>query len=338
MLSVVLWALYRFTQFGLATEAVAENERAAVVARLVARPHRHAQLGARLGARRPGRDPVVPIVTLQVTAMTNLVLAAIAAALVAGFRSFPIAFAAGVAHRHRPDRARTATSTSRASATSLPFLVIIVVLVFRGQALPLRDYFLQRLPTVGSGRINWPWIAFGVALAVLLLVDARPEVDGRAHRSPSAMAIVLLSIVVLTGYAGQLSLAQFAIAGFGACVAGRLVAVAGHRRSGSALLARRRRRGPARRALRLPAVRTRGINLAIVTLGLGTAIELMLFSNTDVHRRRRGHPGRRRRACSAATSTRSTTRRATASSSLALLRALRRSSSPTSGAGAAGGG
>ncbi len=31
----------------------------------------------------------------------------------------------------------------------------------------------------------------------------------------------------------------------------------------------------------LPAVRTRGINLAIVTLGLGTAIELMLFRNTE---------------------------------------------------------
>ena len=31
----------------------------------------------------------------------------------------------------------------------------------------------------------------------------------------------------------------------------------------------------------LPAVRTRGINLAIVTLGLGSAIELMLFGNSD---------------------------------------------------------
>ena len=35
---------------------------------------------------------------------------------------------------------------------------------------------------------------------------------------------MLLSIVVVTGYAGQLSLAQYAMAGFGA-VAGRLVAV-----------------------------------------------------------------------------------------------------------------
>src|SRR5205814_3955245 len=31
----------------------------------------------------------------------------------------------------------------------------------------------------------------------------------------------------------------------------------------------------------LPAVRTRGINLAVLTLGLGTAIELILFDNTD---------------------------------------------------------
>ena len=37
--------------------------------------------------------------------------------------------------------------------------------------------------------------------------------------------IILLSVVVLTGYAGQLSLAQYSIAGFGAYVAGRLVAV-----------------------------------------------------------------------------------------------------------------
>ena len=31
----------------------------------------------------------------------------------------------------------------------------------------------------------------------------------------------------------------------------------------------------------LPAVRTRGINLAIVTLGLGTTLELMLFNNRN---------------------------------------------------------
>jgi ABC-type branched-subunit amino acid transport system permease subunit len=42
----------------------------------------------------------------------------------------------------------------------------------------------------------------------------------------------------------------------------------------------------------LPAVRTRGINLAIVTLGLGTTMELMLFNATGTDRWGPGHPGR----------------------------------------------
>ena len=83
--------------------------------------------------------------------MTNLVLAALAAALVAGFRSFPIAFVAGVDHRRRPDRADPVRPAPPGVATSLPFIVIVVWMIVRGQALPLRDYFLQRLPAVGSG-------------------------------------------------------------------------------------------------------------------------------------------------------------------------------------------
>ena len=63
----------------------------------------------------------------------------------------------------------------------------------------------------------------------------------------------------------------------------------------------------------LPAVRTRGINLAIVTLGLGTTIELMLFNNRNytggVQGTQVGNP-----TCSATTSARSTTPSATGSS------------------------
>ena len=173
---------------------------------LVARPDRHAQLGARLGLAGVAAILIVPIVTLQLAVLTNLVLAATAAALVAGFRSFPIAFAAGMLDRHRPDRARPLRRTSPASATRVPFVVIIVWLMVRGQALPLRDYFLQRLPTIGSGRLNWRGIAFGVG------DRRRPDStttsrSGRTRsRSRSPSRVVLLSIVVLTGYAGQLSL------------------------------------------------------------------------------------------------------------------------------------
>ena len=88
----------------------------------------------------------------------------------------------------------------------------------------------------------------------------------------------ILSIVVLTGYAGQLSLAQYAIGGLGALVASRLVGQE-HWPAELAFLA-----GVAFAILvgtlfAIPALRTRGVNLAVVTLGLGFAVQQVVFSN-----------------------------------------------------------
>ena len=60
-----------------------------------------------------------------------------------------------------------------------------------------------------------------------------------------------------------------------------MLATTGHARSGSACLIGVAATIPLGVLFGLPAVRTRGINLAIVTLGLGSAIELVLFGNTD---------------------------------------------------------
>ncbi|HRD99838.1 MAG TPA: hypothetical protein PLV68_00985, partial [Ilumatobacteraceae bacterium] len=166
---------------------------------------------------------VVPIITLQVTAMTSLVLAALAAALVADFKSFPIATAAG----YLLGMGQTLVGnywTQQGVGQSLPFIVIIVVMVVRGRAIPMRDHFLQKLPTVGSGRMSWDWTLFLTGAVVFLMLTKDTKWIDALTVSLCA-AIILLSIVVLTGYAGQLSLAQYAIAGFGAYVGGRLVAV-----------------------------------------------------------------------------------------------------------------
>jgi ABC-type branched-subunit amino acid transport system ATPase component/branched-subunit amino acid ABC-type transport system permease component len=277
VLGATLFALYKYTRFGLATTAVSENERAA--SSLGWSPDRIATVNWALGCGLAGLAAILiaPIVTLQVTVMTNLILAATAAALVAGFRSFPTAFIAGLLIGIAQTELNRYVKQP-GFGESVPFIVIVVVLVVRGQALPLRDYFLQRLPSVGSGRINWPWMAVGVAVAAFLLATLGPEWTDAIIISLS-FSLVLLSIVLLTGYAGQLSLAQFTIAGFGAYVAGRLVASQGTPLWLAALIAIGAAI-PLGMLFALPAVRTRGINLAIVTLGLGTAIELMLFRNT----------------------------------------------------------
>src|SRR5262249_55823162 len=95
-----------------------------------------------------------------------------------------------------------------------------------------------------------------------------------------SVGFILLSIVVVTGYAGQLSLAQYAIGGFGAWVAGRMIATHGTP-FWLALVLGVAATVPLGVIFAIPAVRTRGINLAVVTLGLGTAIELILFDNPN---------------------------------------------------------
>jgi ABC-type branched-subunit amino acid transport system ATPase component/ABC-type branched-subunit amino acid transport system permease subunit len=276
VLSLALWALYRFTRFGLGTSAVAENERAA--AALGWSPDRIATINWALGSALAALAAILisPIVTLQVTVMTNLVLAALAAALVASFRSFPIAFAAGVAIGIAQTEV-TRYVSQPGMGQAVPFIVIVAVMVARGQALPLRDAFLQRLPTIGTGRIRPLCALAATGAAVALLATVTPIwID--ALTVTLAMALVLLSIVVLTGYAGQLSLAQYAIAGFGAWIAGRLADAYGLP-FWLCVLGALAGAVPLGMLFALPAARTRGINLAVVTLGLGTTLELMLFDN-----------------------------------------------------------
>ncbi|MEP6659230.1 MAG: branched-chain amino acid ABC transporter permease/ATP-binding protein [Acidimicrobiales bacterium] len=276
VVSVALWAFYKFARFGVFTTAVAENQRAASSIGLS--PDWIATANWALGSALAGMAAILiaPIVQLQVATMTNLVLAAMAAALVAGFRSFPIAFVAGVVIGIGQTEADRFVHTPGASS-SLPFLVIVVWLIVRGQALPLRDFFLQRLPAVGSGRVHIKALVITMAITTLVILAVSPRWQD-AFVVTFAMGIVLLSVVVVTGYAGQLSLAQFALAGFGALVAGRLIDAAGWPFA-PALLVGVAATVPLGALFALPAVRARGINLAIVTLGLGTAIELMIFQN-----------------------------------------------------------
>jgi ABC-type branched-subunit amino acid transport system ATPase component/branched-subunit amino acid ABC-type transport system permease component len=279
VLSAALWAFYRFTHFGMATTAVAENQRAASSIGLS--PDWVATVNWALGSALAGVAAILiaPIVQLQVATMTNLVLAALATALVASFRSFPVAFAAGMAIGIAQSELTRYVHTP-GLANSLPFFVIVLWMIVRGQALPLRDYFLQRLPAVGSGRVH-P-VALVVALAVTFVVILSVPTQWQdAFVTTFAMGFVLLSVVVITGYAGQLSLGQFALAGFGAWVAGRLVDAAGWP-FWLALLAGAVAAIPVGAIFALPAVRARGINLAIVTLGLGTAMELTIFNNGDL--------------------------------------------------------
>jgi sulfate-transporting ATPase len=94
-----------------------------------------------------------------------------------------------------------------------------------------------------------------------------------------AVAIVCLSVVVVTGFVGQLSLAQMALAGFGVWVASRLVDAQGWP-FWAAAIAGVVLAVPLGLVVALPALRTRGINLAVVTFGLAVVIFELVLHNS----------------------------------------------------------
>jgi sulfate-transporting ATPase len=277
--SVTLWAVYRFSPFGRSTTAVAENQYAAATFGLS--PDFVASANWALGCALAALAGIMsaPILSLNVSSITTLMLASLAAALAAKFRSFMIVLVAslGVAVAQTElTRWVTNPGLTGLSAT-VPFVVIVVVIAVRGQAIPLRDFLLERLPAVGTGRMT-PVRAVVATTVVVAAIATLSEAWADAFAVTFAFAAFMLSFVVIIGYTGQISLAQWSLAGVGAWVAGRLIAGMGVPLPLAALLGIAAT-VPVGLGLALPALRTRGVNLAVVTLGLGTALEVMIFDN-----------------------------------------------------------
>lgn len=278
--TLVLSLFYRYSAFGLATTAVAENE--TVAASLGQSPNRIAVVNWAIGSGLAGVFAILiaPTVTLQPTVMTNLVLAATSVALVAGFRSFPAALVAGLVIGVAQTVVGGKVSGVPGIGAAVPFLFIVLWLTLRGQGIPARDFVRQQLPSVGNGKLRWPLILAALVVASALAISVQSIwLDGLIITMSAA--IMMLSIVVLTGYAGQLSLAQFAIGIFGAWVAGRLAATQEWPFL-VVLLVGVAATIPLGLLFAIPAVRTRGINLAIVTLGLGTVLYVSVFNNQNL--------------------------------------------------------
>ena len=91
-------------------------------------------------------------------------------------------------------------------------------------------------------------------------------------------AIIITSLVVVTGYGGQISLAQMAFAGLGGLIAAWLYS-SYHLDFLVALVAGVVAVVPAAIVVALAGVRTRGVALAIVTLGLAFSLEAIIFTN-----------------------------------------------------------
>jgi ABC-type branched-subunit amino acid transport system ATPase component/branched-subunit amino acid ABC-type transport system permease component len=275
-LTLALWAFYRFTRFGLATTAVAENETVAGV--LGVSSDRVALINWAVGSALAGVAGVLlaPIISLTPSGIGLLVVPALAAAMIGNFSSFPLSFVGGLGVGIVQSEL-THYVTAPGWADASPFLVIVVLMVVRGRALPLRGHVLERLPRVGWPQLRLFGAVFGLILGEVVILTTSGSWQ-EVFATSAIFALICLSVILLTGYAGQLSLAQYALAGMGAFASARIDEAA-HLPFVVAALVGIAAGTAVGVVVGLPALRTRGVNLAIVTLGLGLCITDIVFGN-----------------------------------------------------------
>jgi branched-chain amino acid transport system permease protein len=287
-IAVALFVLYRFTRFGLATRAASENELSALLAGLSA--NELSMVNTLLASVVAGTVGVLAasVTQLDATSLPLQVVPALAAALLARLTSFAIACGAGLGIgivNSLIDYVSTKSWFPTDHGVPLPgvkelvaFLIIITAMFLRGAALPGRGELIeQRLPEVPKPqRLATPAIAMTVVCAVALVVL---PFDFRQALINSLIGTVMaLSLVVITGFVGQISVVQLTLAGVAGFTVSHLAVDAGIGFPLAPVL------GAGAAVLlglltAVSALRVRGVSLAVVTLGAAVAIGQFGFLN-----------------------------------------------------------
>jgi ABC-type branched-subunit amino acid transport system ATPase component/branched-subunit amino acid ABC-type transport system permease component len=280
VLVAALSAFYRYTKFGWATTAANENRRA--LAALGYSQSKLAAISWVLGCAIAGVAGILlaPTIGLQVTQLTLLILPGLAAAVVGNLRSFSLTLVGGLAIGIIQSEISRYVSTPGWSDTA-PFILILIVLLVRGQDRGLRTQIAERMPKLGTGRIRLGLVLPAV-VAMIVIVNLNISASWmEAIVTTFGFAVILLSFVPVTGYSGQLSLAQYAFAGFGAWVAGRIYATTGTPFILVIVIAVLAT-VPLGIMLGAICLRVRGIYLAIATLGLAVTLQNLIFDSAKL--------------------------------------------------------
>jgi sulfate-transporting ATPase len=270
---------FRWSRLGYAVTAVAENPSA--LATLGWNPQVIAALAWTFGAVLAGMAGILvaPIFGLSTNLAMFLIVPSLASAVVGSLTSFPLALAGAMMIGILQDELLRWTNV-QGLEDAVPFAAVIAVALVRGGRITGRGEAAERLPrvTLASLRFAVPVIAIvGAVLAALV-----PLSPGWSYAVSVTLSltIVLESIVVVTGFAGQISLLQWSVSALGALVLAGVCSLG----------------IPYEIAIPLSilatcvyglviglfSLRVRGMTLAIVTLAANVVIIALVFSNPAI--------------------------------------------------------
>jgi branched-chain amino acid transport system permease protein len=295
LVSVVGLALFlRYTRIGIALRASAENaDRAALLGIPVGRVQTVAWV---LAGTLAGLVIFIRSTIVGVPADGSLgyevLLFALAAAVIARMDNIPVCLGAGMGIGALAESSLVRTGSSALATGIMLGVILLALLTQRNRMSRAMDTGVSTWQTVREFR-PIPLELRGtrevaILRAVLAVVVggfflAFPYLIGEAKLGYAQIVviscIVAVSLVILSGWAGQISLGHFGLVGVGAAVAGRM-AVTWNADLFLILIAAALAGALASVLIGLPALRLPGLYLAVTTLALGAAMQFFFLNRS----------------------------------------------------------
>ncbi len=279
------------TRAGVSMRAVVSNR--SLVELNGGRPGRSSALSWALGSSLASLAGILVAekLGLEATALTLLVVNAFAAAIVGRLTSLPMTFVGAIIlgllsayatpylPKEDPSWLPTGINLFTPLGLAVPMIMLFVTLLLLPQA-PLRVHGLLR----SRERIMRPTLKTSLTAAVALVVGtfilSRLLTEGNSIAWGEAFAygLIMLSLVPLTGFGGQISLAQISFAGLGAV----FMATWGTDGSLLGIVAAIGIPAVVGAVVALPALRLRGIYLALSTFAFAVFMDSVVFNQQRV--------------------------------------------------------
>jgi branched-chain amino acid transport system permease protein len=270
------WFLLNRTRTGVAMRAVVDDRNLAALNG--ASPARVSMLSWALGSSTAAMAGILiaPIINLEILNLTLLVVYAYAAAVVGRLRSLPLTFAGaiglGLALGYL-DLDFFNANTIPGLRGSLQTIMLFAVLLF----LPEQKLRAGRLTGAKEPRVpNLKESVMGAGLMIIVTAGVSTMLTDEYRIRVGqglALALIMLSLVVLTGYGGQVSLCQMTFVGLGAFAMFQW----GQGGSPLGLVMAALVAAPLGALVAIPALRLTGLYLALATMAFGVLAEEMIL-------------------------------------------------------------
>jgi branched-chain amino acid transport system permease protein len=271
-----LYVLLNRTRIGTAMRAAVDNKE--LLELFGASANRISMLSWAIGSSLAALAGIllVSYTGLDYYTLTFLVISAFAAAMLGRLRSLPLTFigaiALGLATAYCQGYIRGGELIQTGLQSSLPTFMLFAILIFVPQVRlrvgQVKGILAANVPS-GRRAVVSAVALIALCLAIMPMLD---ETNKLRLGIALSYAIVMLSLVLLTGYGGYVSLAQFTFMGVGAAVVAKM-----DTSSVSAIVVAVLISAAVGAIVALPVLRLTGLYLALATLAFGELMDKLVF-------------------------------------------------------------